>query len=75
MKLRAALALGFVLSLSSLALADVGPPPGDMAKPAAVADLGTATPPKDEGCNMAGGTAGGAAVIALLGLFAARRRR
>ena len=73
MKLRAALALGFVLSLSSLALADVGPPP-DLAKQGS-ADMASSSTPKEEGCNMAGGTAGGAAVLALVGLFAARRRR
>lgn len=69
---RLALAFGFLLSLSSFAMADVGPPP-DLGN-AHAPDLATAPTGADKaGCNLGGGAASGAAIFALLGLLAARR--
>ena len=72
---RIGLVLGFTLSLSSFASADVGPPPdlgGNTADMAA-----KPTTKSDEGCNVGVGLGAGSgtAILAALGLAAARRGR
>lgn len=72
---RLGLVLGFVLSLSSFATADVGPPP-DLA--GGTADMATKpTTKSDEGCNVGVGLGAGSgtAILAALGMLAARRRK